>query len=77
MSKSKVRVEILVRIIADLVILNVSLWAALVPQLLRPAYAVPLLGAWWPSACLISLIAPVVFYQMGFYTKGRSYTGRY
>jgi nucleoside-diphosphate-sugar epimerase len=77
MSKSKVRVEILVRIIADLVILNVSLWAALVPQLLRPGYTLPLLAAWWPSACLISLIAPLVFYKMGFYTKGRSYTGKY
>jgi nucleoside-diphosphate-sugar epimerase len=77
MSKSRVRVEILVRIIADLVILNVSLWAGLLPQLLRPGYTLPLLGVWWPSACLISAIAPLVFYKMGFYTKGRSYSGKY
>src|ERR1700722_9080369 len=77
MSKSKDRAEILVRIIADLVILNLSLWAALLSQLLRPRYTLPLLGLWWPSACLISAIAPLLFYRMGFYTKGRSYAGKY
>jgi len=78
MRNSKVRLQIFVRVLADLVILHVSLWIAFMPQILFRGWRVFTLAQMWlPSACLLSLLGPIVFYVMGFYTKGRSYSGKY
>jgi nucleoside-diphosphate-sugar epimerase len=78
MRKSKVRLEILVRVVADLALLNASLFLALLPHLvLARLRLVSLMGVWLPAAVLISALAPFLFYSMGFYTKGRSYSGKY
>jgi len=78
MLKSNIRVEILVRIIADVVILNTSLLISLLPEMIfRHWRPLTLIDIWLPIACLLSLSGPSLFYAMGFYTKGRSYTGKY
>jgi len=78
MSKPIVRLEILARVVADLIILNTSLLVSLGPELVfRHLRASLLIGLWWPDACLLSVIGPSLFYLMGFYTKGRSYSGKY
>lgn len=78
MRNSKVRLQILVRVLADLVILHVSLWIAFMPQMLFRHWRVLTWAEMWlPSACLLSVLGPIVFYVMGFYTKGRSYSGKY
>jgi nucleoside-diphosphate-sugar epimerase len=78
MSKMKIEVEIATRVFADLIIVNASLMMSLVPELLsRHAAPFSLLDKWWPSACLVSALGPLLFYSMGFYTKGRFYTGKY
>src|ERR1700680_3309966 len=70
MRKSNVRLEILVRVLADLALLNTSLLFALLPQMLFRHLRLL-------SAFLISVLGPCLFYRMGFYTKGRSYSGKY
>jgi nucleoside-diphosphate-sugar epimerase len=78
MRKSRVRLEILVRVLADLVLLNASLFFALLPQLLfRHLRLLSMVNVWLTAAVLISILGPVLFYVMGFYTKGRSYSGKY
>jgi nucleoside-diphosphate-sugar epimerase len=78
MRKLQFRIEILVRVLADLLILNGSLLAALGPELVfRHLRARFLFDLWWPDAWLLSIIGPLVFYVFGFYTKGRSYSGKY
>jgi nucleoside-diphosphate-sugar epimerase len=78
MGKSNVRLEILVRVLADLAILNASLLFALLPQIILGRLRLAaLVNVWLPAALLISVLAPFLFYRMGFYTKGRSYSGRY
>lgn len=78
MSKSSVRLQILVRLLADLVILNVSLLIGLAPEVLfRHLPERFFISLWWPDACVLSVIGPTVFYLVGFYTKGRSYSGKY
>lgn len=78
MSKCVVRLEILVRILTDLIVLNACLLISLLPELLfRHLPARVLIGLWWPDACVLSMLGPTVFYLMGFYTKGRSYSGKY
>ena len=72
MRKSKVRLEIMVRVVADLALLNASLFLALVPQIvLGRLRLISLISVWLPAAVLINVLAPFVFYAMGFYTKGR------
>jgi nucleoside-diphosphate-sugar epimerase len=78
MRKSNLRIEILVRVLADLVLLNISLFFALLPQVLfRHLPLAVLVNVWSPAAFLISVVGPSLFYKMGFYTKGRSYSGKY
>jgi nucleoside-diphosphate-sugar epimerase len=78
MRKSKVRLEILVRVVADLALLNTSLLFSLLPQILfRHLRLLSLVQVWLPAAFVISAIGPFLFYAMGFYTKGRSYSGKY
>jgi nucleoside-diphosphate-sugar epimerase len=78
MRKSNIRLQILVRVLADLIILNTSLAIAFAPQVLFRRWHAPLLFEMWlPSAFLLSAIGPALFYAMGFYTKGRSYSGKY
>jgi nucleoside-diphosphate-sugar epimerase len=78
MHRSNVRLEILVRVLADLVLLNTSLLFALLPQIIfRDLRLSSLVNLWLPAAFLISVLAPFLFYVMGFYTKGRSYSGKY
>ena len=78
MRKSNVRLEILVRVLADLALLNTSLLFALLPQIVfRHLRLLTLVHVWMPAALLISGLGPLLFYAMGFYTKGRSYSGRY
>jgi|HubBroStandDraft_6_1064221.scaffolds.fasta_scaffold11803_3 nucleoside-diphosphate-sugar epimerase len=78
MHKSNVRLEILVRILADLAMLNTALLFALLPQIvLRHLRLLSMVNVWLPAALLISVLGPFLFYGMGFYTKGRSYSGKY
>jgi nucleoside-diphosphate-sugar epimerase len=78
MPKSHIRLEILVRVLADLALLNTSLLSALLPQIIfRHLRVLSLVNVWLPAAFLISVLGPVLFYKMGFYTKGRSYSGKY
>jgi nucleoside-diphosphate-sugar epimerase len=78
MRKSNVRIEILVRVLADLALLNASLLFSLLPQVLFRHLPLLLLeNVWLPAALLISVVGPFLFYAMGFYTKGRSYSGKY
>lgn len=76
--KFSFKVEILARVAADLVLLNLSVLISLLPELLFSSLQ-PLLflHTALPSACIVSILGPVIFYGMGFYTKGRSYSGRY
>jgi nucleoside-diphosphate-sugar epimerase len=78
MSKTNNPTQIFVRIFADLVILNTSLVLSLLPQIwLYDKHPVFLLDMFLRSAALLSCPAPLVFYVMGFYTKGRSYASKY
>lgn len=78
MRKSNVRLEILVRVLADVALLNASLLFALLPQIIfRHLRPLNLVHVWLPAAILVSAIGPCLFYSMGFYTKGRSYSGKY
>ena len=78
MSKLKIKVELLARVIADLIIVNTSLVSSLLPQLLsKHSQSFRWFDKWWPSACLVSVLGPLIFFSMGFYTKGRFYAGQY
>ena len=78
MRASKVNTDVLVRGAADLIAVNVCLIFSLVPEaLLRNVPPSVILHSWLVSAILLSTISPCVFYLMGFYTKGRSYQGKY
>lgn len=78
MNKLKINVQILARVTADLIILNTSLLISLLPQLLsRHSESFSLFDKWWPSSCMLSILGPLLFYSMGFYTKGRFYSGKY
>ncbi len=79
--QSALRFEVLVRICADLVILNAGLLVGLTARhlLLRlvghPEITIlaPYLHSFWA----LSIIGIALFYGMGFYTKGRAYASRY
>jgi len=58
--------------------LNAALLFGLLPQILFRHLRLRSMAEVWPSAAvLISVIGPFLFYTMGFYTKGRSYSGKY
>jgi nucleoside-diphosphate-sugar epimerase len=79
--KQYLRREILVRMVADIVLLNVSLAVGLLVR----ALVVHDSENEWPavvaifSQCSLFLgaVGPIIFSAMGFYTKGRYYAGRY
>ncbi len=74
----EIKLEIIARVVADLIILNASLFIGLLPQLLlQHSRDFSYFDKWWPSACLLSAAGPLLFYCMGFYTKGRFYAGKY
>lgn len=78
MPKSTVRLQVIMRVLADVIILNASVAVSLLAELLlRHSHAALVLGLWWRSACVLTVMGPAVFSRMGFYTKGRSYMGRY
>ncbi len=78
MNKSAVHRQILARVLADLIMLSSASLFALLPQMIFRHWG---LGAtllmWLPLAGLLAIAGPVVFYRMGFYTKGRSYSGKF
>ncbi|MBS1851722.1 MAG: NAD-dependent epimerase/dehydratase family protein [Acidobacteria bacterium] len=72
------RLQISVRVLADLILLNASLALALLPELLFSQKSrAELFQLWLPVALFLSLAGPGLFYVMGFYTKGRSYMSKY
>jgi nucleoside-diphosphate-sugar epimerase len=78
MRKSNVRFEIIVRVVADLAMLHTALLFAFLPQIIfRHSRLLSLVNVWLPVAFLLTVLGPLVFYGMGFYTKGRSYSGKY
>src|SRR5947209_10987030 len=78
MITSNMRFQAIIRALTDLVIVNVSVLGALLAEILfhhmGPGRLARML---WPAACMLSAASPPVFFLMGFYTKGRSYTGKY
>jgi nucleoside-diphosphate-sugar epimerase len=78
MDKNAVRRQILVRVLADIIMLSSASLLALVPQMIFRHWGVAAtLFMWLPIACILVLGGPAVFYKMGFYTKGRSYSGKF
>ena len=78
MPTPKIRLEIVTRVLADIAILNSSLlMSLLINSLIWNTERVSLVIFWWRSACLLTVGGPLFFHAMGFYTKGRSYSGRY
>jgi len=78
MDKNAVRRQILVRVLADLIMLSSVTLFALLPQMIFRHWSIAtMLLMWLPLAGILSLAGPVVFYAMGFYTKGRSYNGKF
>ncbi len=89
----RLTLEMLERIVADAVMVNLSLITALVVRFLfmvvtgegNPEASVAFYTRTWQqyvhayrsSAWLLTLVCLVVFYLSGFYTYGRSYRGRY
>ncbi len=72
------RMEVLVRIAADLIVVNLCVFLSLVPHALLRNLPLPVIfRLWYFAAGLLSVLAPIVFYLMGFYTKGRSYSSKY
>jgi nucleoside-diphosphate-sugar epimerase len=89
----RLTLEMLVRIVADTIMINLALMAALVlrflllftnkngePQASVGAYSAiwqESIRVYWSSAWLLTIICLVVFYLSGFYTYGRAYRSRY
>jgi nucleoside-diphosphate-sugar epimerase len=89
----RLTLEMLERIVADALMINLSLVAALVLRFFSlfilhnndPGASVAFYNAiwqesirtYWGSAWLLTLISLVVFYLSGFYTYGRTYRSRY
>jgi nucleoside-diphosphate-sugar epimerase len=70
--------QILVRIVADLIILNSASMLALLPLLvLGNCGLVAAFRMWLPMGGTLSVCGPLLFYAMGFYTRGRSYASKY
>jgi nucleoside-diphosphate-sugar epimerase len=81
MPKISLRIEVVVRVCADLVILNAALFGGLVSNrsfialVGRPTAMIltPYLHSFWA----LSMIGLATFALMGFYTRGRAYASRY
>ncbi len=78
MRNTTFRTEAVVRVLADIVMLNVAGLIALLPQLLFRNWSLnAVLHMWLPMTCILSVAGPALFCVMGFYTKGRTYSGKY
>ena len=78
MQRSRVSTDMLVRVAADVISINICLFFSLVPEaLLRNQSPLVVFHSLIVSALLLSLISPCIFYLSGFYTRGRSYRGKY
>jgi hypothetical protein len=79
--KSALGFETIVRICADLVILNAALLGGLATRhILFRLTGYPentILGPYFHSFWALSIIGIGLFYVVGFYTKGRAYASRY
>ncbi len=78
--KSKLYLEILVRVLADVVLLNAAAGVGVLvrSRLIDGASSAPAMAASFAiAATFLSLVGPVVFGAFGFYSKGRFYAGRY
>ena len=79
--------EVLIRVVADLLIVNFTYIAALVSRLLWEIARTPGITAqsqvmeaaaiYWSTSWLLTFIALVVYSTSGFYTRGRFYRGRF
>jgi nucleoside-diphosphate-sugar epimerase len=76
--RSSIRVDVLLRIVADFIIVNAALSASfLVVALAKGTHEAAPLQSFGIDALLLSVVCPLVFFWFGFYTKGRAYAGRY
>jgi nucleoside-diphosphate-sugar epimerase len=79
--RKQLRPEILVRVAADIALLNVSIVCGLLVRALIVHDAQNALaavaGMFWRASLFLSTMGPIIFAVMGFYTKGRFYAGRY
>jgi nucleoside-diphosphate-sugar epimerase len=84
-TKPRLTSDVLVRMAADLVMVNVALAAGLVLRLLLIAsqvidtsqYKAAFTEAFWRNSAVLTPAAIVIFYVFGFYTRGRAYSSRY
>src|ERR1700690_98666 len=78
MRKTTVRSQIVVRVLADLIMLNSASLIAILPQMFFRSWSLTsAFNMWLPMAFVLSFAGPYLFYEMGFYTKGRSYNGKF
>ena len=78
MRKITVRSQIVVRVLADLIMLNSASLIAILPQMFFRNWSLnSALHMWLPIASILSLAGPYLFHEMGFYTKGRVYSGKF
>ncbi len=78
MRKFNFRTQVVVRVLADLVMLSTASLLALLPQIIfRKWNATAAFHMWLPVFAILLTVGPALFYAMGFYTKGRSYSGNY
>lgn len=77
----RMRLEIVVRVVADIGLLNIALIcgvlirALIVHDAANSPSAIAL--AFVPASLFLSIVGPIVFHAMGFYSKGRFYAGPY
>lgn len=88
-AKKRISFEVVVRIVADIVLLNLAILASLAARLLWIVAVSPqsninysqtfweYMRAYGNSAWLLTMICLVIFGASGFYTYGRFYRGRY
>src|ERR1700683_1741526 len=78
MRKITVRSQIVVRVLADLIMLNSASLIVILPQMFFRNWSLnSALHMWLPIASILSLAGPYLFHEMGFYTKGRVYSGKF
>ncbi len=81
----RIRFDVLIRVLADTVILNCALVGGFVVDYLASASSgkggslsfSSFIGEFSISFLLLTPVALITFHAMGFYTKGRAYSGRY
>lgn len=77
--KKRLRFEVVVRVVADILLLNVSIVIGVLVRWLLMGNSgefAPWKAFWWMSLC-VSIPGPIMFGLWGFYTRGRFYESRY